>query len=438
MHSLKNGLILSLMFYANNTWAEIDLQRLKQLFDSGNSQQAYEYALTEIVNAEGEPVFDYYYGTSAIDVGQANEGVYALERVLLSQPNNKAARLELARGYFILQEYDRARAEFNTALKHNPPDDVREKIYAYLDNIRLQEKRYKTTSTAYIELSYGRDTNVNSGPDNPVITFLGQTGELNPSALEQQDSFAAIEGNYGISTPLTPRVLFNASINASLNKNKELSEFDAATYTGFADIRFLQAQDTYSIGLIAQQFSIDDNSYRQLAGINSQWSRNLSQLFTLQTFLQLSRQRFNDQKARDVHTGTLGTGFTRRINAPLSPVIYSSLYVAQDMPVEDTDIARQIAERDYYGVRLGTVLTTSARTSLQLSVNYQSSKYGLEDFNGIRREDDHIDTQLDFTWLLSRHWSLHGSAVFIKNDSNNSLNTYERKLGRISLRYEMK
>ena len=223
-----------------------------------------------------------------------------------------------------------------------------------------------------------------------------------------------------------------------MRNNKERSEFDSETYTGFADFRFLQAQDSFSIGLIAQQFNIDGNNYRQLAGINTDWSRHLSQQSTLQAFLQFSKQDFNGQEVRNVDTGTFGIGFTKRLNTSLSPVIFSSIYVAQDNPERNTDTAKQIAERDYYGARAGTILSTSAKTSIQFSVNYQSSKYGLEDINGILREDDYINTQLNFTWLLSRNWSLLADAIYIKNDSNNTINTYDRTLASISLHYEMK
>ncbi|MDH5474037.1 MAG: surface lipoprotein assembly modifier [Gammaproteobacteria bacterium] len=438
MHPLQKCILGLTVLYSSNSSASIDLDQLKRLFDSGNSQAAYEYAHAEVLSHEGEPTFDYYYGASAIDVGQCNEGVYALERVLVSQPNNHAARLELARGYFILQEYARASAEFNTVLKYDPPDDVREKIYDYLDTIRLQEDRYKTTSTAYVELGYGADSNINSGPSNPTIIFLGQTGQLNASALEQNDNVSRIRANYGVATPLTAKTSFNASINASLSKNTDHSELDSATYTESAGLRFLHAQDSYSIDLIAQQFSIDGTGYRQLTGINTNWSRHLSQLSTLQAFLQLSMQDFDGQEARNVDTSTLGIGFTSRFKVVLSPVIFSSLYIAQDKPERSSDIAKQIAERDYYGVRIGTVLNTSLKTSSQFSVNYQSSQYGLEDINGILREDRHTSAELNFTWLLSRNWSLLADASYINNDSSNTINAYDRKQFIVSLHYEMK
>ena len=426
------------MIYSSSSLASIDIDRLKQLFDSGNSQAAYDYALSERSDNEGDPVFDYYYGAAAIDIGQSSEGVFALERVLVSQPNNHAARLELARGYFILQEFARSRAEFNIVLKYNPPESVREKIYNYLDSIRLQEDRYQTTSTAYVELGFGTDTNINSGPSNPTIIFLGQTGQLNSSALEQYDSFTRFRANYGISTPLTAKLSFNAGLNANLNKTGDHSELDTRTLTESAGLRLLHAQDSYSLDLIAQQFAIDSEDYRQLTGINTNWSRHLSQLTTLQAFLQFSNQDFDGQEVRNVDTSTLGIGFTRRFKTTLSPVLFASTYIAQDKPERSSDIARQIAERDYYGARIGTMLNTSAKTSSQFSINYQSSQYGLKDINGILRKDDFSSAEFNFTWLLSRNWSLLADASVIQNDSSNTLNAYDRKQFSVSLHYEMK
>ena len=49
-----------------------------------------------------------------------------------------------------------------------------------------------------------------------------------------------------------------------------------------------------------------------------------------------------------------------------------------------------------------------------------------------------VSTELDFTWLLSRNWSLLANASYIKNDSNNTINTYDRKQFSVAFHYEMK
>lgn len=438
MGQLNKWVVLMVMIYSSNALATIDIDRLQQLFDSGNSQQAYDYALTELMENEGDPVFDYYYGASAIDVGQASEGIFALERVLDSQPGHLAARLELARGYFILEEYARSRAEFRLLLKANPPDDVVDKVHSYLDTMRAEEGRHTTIQTAYVELGYGTDSNVNSGPNNPTIFFLGQTGRLNASSLEQRDNFSELTANYRITTPVKVGVSFNASINGKQRNNNDRSELNTSTYTGNAGFRFLHAQDEYSVGLIAQQFNVDGDDYRKLTGLDANWSRHLSQTTTLMSFLQISKQDFNGQTARNVSTSTLGIGLTKRLNTSLSSALFTSFYMAQDDPESSSDISRQIAERDYYGARIGVIINTSSKTSIQLAVNHQNSEYGLEDINGILREDDYTSADLDFKWTLSRNWSLLADASYIQNDSSNTINEYNRKLASISLRYETK
>ena len=73
--------------------------------------------------------------------------MFALERVLAAQPNNHSARLELARAYFILEEYARARQEFEAVLALDPPASVVSKIDRFLNAIRRKEGRYRTTGS---------------------------------------------------------------------------------------------------------------------------------------------------------------------------------------------------------------------------------------------------------------------------------------------------
>ena len=96
-----------------------NLQHLQSLFASYKRQAAYDYATQFVKQMEGDPYFDYFYGVSAIDTGHASQGVFALERVLLFHPKDHVVRLELARGYFILEEYARSRQEFEKVLAIN-------------------------------------------------------------------------------------------------------------------------------------------------------------------------------------------------------------------------------------------------------------------------------------------------------------------------------
>src|SRR3954470_21710406 len=107
---------------------------LKALVDQGKGVEAYALGKNH-PNELGNPAFDFYFGVAAIDAGHAGEGVLALERYVANFPDNQAARLELARAYFVLGDNARAREEFDVVQKSNPPPNVQANIQRFMDAI---------------------------------------------------------------------------------------------------------------------------------------------------------------------------------------------------------------------------------------------------------------------------------------------------------------
>ena len=93
---------------------------IKALLLKGSAKAAYELG-KQHADQLGNAAFDFYFGVAAIDSGNAGEGVLALERYIVNNPGNREAQLELARGYFVLGDYIRAREEFSAVLKTSPP-----------------------------------------------------------------------------------------------------------------------------------------------------------------------------------------------------------------------------------------------------------------------------------------------------------------------------
>lgn len=427
-----------LLAFCSNVYAAIDLNKLKSLFDSGQILQAYEYASREVREYEGDPSFDYYYGIAAIDTGHASEGVFALNRVVAIESDNHAARLELARGYFILEEFLRAKQEFETVLANNPPEDVSIKINAYLDAIDSKKGRYSTTHSAYLELGFGNDSNANSGPDISSYNIGLITVPLDSASQAQEDDFTELSLIYKVSTPVAPGTLYFVSLNGDLHSNSEHSEFDTSTVTIDTGFEFLRAQNNYTLDVIVQQFNLDGEDYRFLTGLNAGWRRNLTQQSSLQTFLQLAQQEFDGQDQRDVDTLSLGFSYARKFNAALSPVFVVGAYVSQDTAKQDSNIAKQSAERDYYGFRLASTLGLSENISTQLSISYQTSEYALEDtISGQIREDDFVNTALNIDWRMTRDWNLSARINVTENTSNNDLFAYDRTLFSLNLLYKI-
>ena len=95
---------------------------VRGLLEAGKYSEAYQLG-RQHGDALGQPAFDFYYGIAALDGGAPGEGVLALERFLIAAPDNRSARFHLARGYYILGEDQRARAEFNDIGQNTEGDE---------------------------------------------------------------------------------------------------------------------------------------------------------------------------------------------------------------------------------------------------------------------------------------------------------------------------
>ncbi|HEY5716878.1 MAG TPA: hypothetical protein VIS52_00170, partial [Motiliproteus sp.] len=162
---MRKWLIAFAALLAGAVHASALTDQLNRLVANGEMEQAYREASPHQQQLAGEPDYDLPYGIAAIDTGHINEGVFALERVLFLQPANHRARLEYARGLFILGEDAQARQAFNRVLDEaDPPTSVREKVEQFLAAIRRRESRYSTSARGYVGLGIGHDSNINSAP----------------------------------------------------------------------------------------------------------------------------------------------------------------------------------------------------------------------------------------------------------------------------------
>lgn len=59
-------------------------QELNQLIGAGQFEQAYQLAISNLTEWEGDTEFDFIYGIAAIESGSPNEAVFAFERVALT------------------------------------------------------------------------------------------------------------------------------------------------------------------------------------------------------------------------------------------------------------------------------------------------------------------------------------------------------------------
>ena len=433
------SLFVSLILLPQSIFAETAAYNgklLQSLFENYKRVEAYNYAKQYQAEMEGEPYFDYLYGVSAIDTGHASEGTFALERVLLVFPNDHVARLELARGYFILQEYSLSREAFTSVLKNDPPAKVRDTAQAYLDKIRVRESRYRPTHSSFIELVVGSDTNVNAGVDENLLLQFPII--LDTNSLEQDDNFTSLAGAWAYTYPLSPGWLFESTLSANLRKNQDLDQFDTTTGTLQLGVSRRQASSTYKAELVTQQFNLDGDEYRSLNGLNLSWRHTLSEQSNFITSLQYAQLDYPDLSVKNSDLITLGMSYSHAFATYMQPLVFTSLSLGTENAEDPSNPATQSeTERDIYSLRLGLVLNFTNTLALQTSIGSQNSTYATAPTlqSGTKREDTYNTADLSLVWAFSRKWRLDTRYAYIKNSSTDDLKDYNRNIFDVTANY---
>lgn len=426
------GLILLSLSFSVFAKSDFDLNHMKDMFNKYQRHQAYEYASHYLDALEGDPYFDYYYGVSAIDAGFASEGVFALERVLMQFPQDHVARLELARGYFILQEFARSRQEFEAVLKIDPPDGVKRTAYLYLDRIRIEEARYKTTVSGFVELGAGYDSNVNSAPGD---TF---NGLLTPDSTSQEDGFYNLSGSAQLAYPFAPGWKLNIVGIGNLKKNQDFSQYDTTSGTLQTGVSLKTKSSQYNFDLVAQAFLLDGESYRTLAGANAGWVYQMTEQSSFNSSFQFARLSYDTYSILDSDLMTLNLGYSKEFSASLAPVFFSNFKVGNENAKSDLAGAEANTSRNIYSLRLGVALSFSSQFIMQAALGTQGSRYKGEQVTipvGIKRNDTYNTADLSLFWLLNKDWRIDSRIAYSKNDSNVPLREYDRLLASVNVNY---
>jgi hypothetical protein len=409
---------------------------IKALVEKGDSKAAYELG-KKYPDQLGDPVFDFYFGVAAVDSGHAGEGVLALERYTVNFPNNVQARLELARGYFILGEDFRAREEFTGILKSNPPSDVAANIERYLDAIRSRESMYKTTTGAFIEFGLGYDSNVNGGVrnSNVVLPNFGLV-TVAPAGVGLHSTFMQATGGLSIVHPVAPGLAVFGSASADLKRNSSHDEYDQGNYGGAAGVSYLKDKNLLRATLSYGELDVDYARFRTVTGLTGEWMHQLDELRAISTFAQYADLDYaGNNDARDSHLIGAGLGYRHAFIAKWQPL----LQVTGSYSQEDNQRNRDDLGRDIIGLRASLSFTPAPKWAASLGVTYQHSDYAAQDFLfSTTRRDDYYAADLSASYAWTRNLSVRGELLVSRNASNIELYEYRRDVIAVKLRYDFK
>ncbi len=423
-----------LAWLAAGSAAALDNSDIEKLMQDGNYAAAYELAEARVAEGSGEPDFDFLLGLAALESGHAGQAVFALERVLIAEPQNHRARLELGRAYFLQNDYPSARAEFSTVLAANPPENVRARITQFLDEIARREATQQTRTRAYAEVKTGADSNINSATSNTTVEVPGLGPvTLNETSRAQADNFLSYGFGVSVDHALSKTRGLFAAFRAEQRNNFSSDASDTRVLDFRGGAAFAHGQDKFRIPVQLQQFDVNDQAFRRLVSVNPEWTRSFGSADLGTLFLQLGRLSFPGQDTRNARLALLGGAWTHRVSKPNLTLTLGGYY--GDERAERS--AGNFNGRDYYGARFGAQWAMTPTHNLYASLALQKVKHDAPhpSFGQVRK--DHLrQLTAGWRWQPARAWGLNTEVTYLDNRSNISLFAFDRTQLQLSARYD--
>ena len=414
-------------------FADALTDRAKQLLRDRQHKQAYDLLLPQEPARAGDPEFDYLLGIAALDAGDPERAIFALERVLAMQPNNHVARAEIARAYLAVGEREAARREFQTVREQSIPEDAKQTVDRYLSAIAAADV---TQVQGYFEIGFGHDSNVNSATSNSQIALPGLGGiiaTLDPGSTQEAAGFGALAGGVNITHKLSESFAVVGAASATAKIIPEAEDFNTAWIDGSVGGRWSVGKEAITLGVQGQSFSVDMDTYRQTTGLVAQWQHNFSERHQATLFAQASDLHYPTQSIRDVDRTVVGLAWGRALDGTYSPVIFLSGYIGEENPQSDgvPHLGHELA-----GVRLGGQVRIRTGLSLFANLSYEQREYGgVEPVFLVEREDEQADATVGVSYLLRPGTTLIAQYAHTDNSSNVVINDFDRKVFSVSLRF---
>lgn len=411
--------------------ADALLTEAERLLAAKDPRAAYALLLPLEPQRAGEVEYDYLLGIAALDAGDPQRAVFALERVLAMNPQYLQARAEIARAYFVLGEKQNAQREFRTVREQGDiPASAAAAIDKYLSALEPVRARF----SGFLEGSYGYDTNVNSATARNEIgipAFGGAIGVLNQSSVSLRDSFLGSGAGIGLAYDLTSELALIANLSHSGKFNRHWDQFDTLVNEGNAGVRYTTGRAAISVAGQGQSFRLDNSRFRESLGAIAQWQWNVTDTSQVSVYGQFAKLSYPTQSIRDADRTIAGVAMAHAFGGTLSPVMYLSAYGGEEQTRQEYAYLGSFP----MGTRIGGQITLAPKVVLFGNAAWERRQYrGDDPIFLTRRLDYQTDYRIGLAYTFHEGWSVIPQVAYTDNRSNIELNAYTRTLTSISLR----
>ena len=379
-------------------------------------QRVFDSIIDDPTNLEN--LFNY--ANLSILVGDLEAAIGVFEQMLIYKPDLPRIKLELGVLYFRLGAFASAKRYLDDVENYDPPQEVKEKVDVFLEQIENETRLFKTQSV--LSLGMGLSGNANAGLDTEVVTVVGDLGavDLNISNKPESDIYYTAAFSTQITQDLRhPRGdTINYVVSLSRQVYRDFSNFDSSTGV-FSVNRKFNMIDNDTLGLTNQSFTPSLTAFKVfLQGsellrshrVDVDWKATLKDTGSFGLNVYLDERDFlgSQNKTGDF----IGVGLSRSMVFPESGVFlsyktnYEHFYATS--PIE-TFIKRSFD--------LSTRKALNSSTFATTNVGYSYKDYEAKDpFLGLR-SDKSLNIRFGLTKIINLCWNADLGVTLSNNKS---------------------
>lgn len=392
---------------------------------------AYQYAVQIRPQMESDVSFDYLYGALALSQKKYSEAQFALERVVVAQPNNMQARLALAKTYELLGDVQNAHKQYEIVKSSNPPAYVMRDINQSLEKMTSSGAN-EATWNSFVEVMGGYDNNVNSSTDSSTVNLavFGAT-PLDPSSRQQYSNFVEATVGTDYFKPLDDVNGIELRGRLKDRSNFNAHNFDGDSYRGSASATHRVGDDLYRGTMTVQSNQYDGSNFQQYYSASVDWSRQINAGMDYFAGLFINRLHYPDDNTLDVNQYILHGGVQKQQN--------DFVHTVGAMLGDEDALHSSVGEHNaknfgsvYYDVRYDV----NYSNELHGRIYVQDSRYKAAEpvLDGTRHD---VTQQFILGWKyqVTKPFSWLTETGYNRNDSDVGYYTYDRSYVKTGFRY---
>ncbi|WP_221270488.1 surface lipoprotein assembly modifier [Desulfurispira natronophila] len=406
------------------------IDSLRQLAEQQDFQQVYDLLEPLEYEFAGNPAYDSIFGIAALRTGNHGRATWALERLVLLEPENHRGKLSLARAYMELKRYSRTQALINEVRLAEPPPRIMQAADRL--ELELEERRNPKlwSLTGHIQIGAGYDSNVGSAPGTFIHEVAG------PITVDKESSlFSELDLRQRLQYSSTDEWRFFGGYRLRENRPYSASEYlrHRVTIEGGA----VRSADLWRLSLepsVTKSWKDTDEESREArVALNGRYRLN-PQLF-LMGFATVSRLSYDQNSENNGDFHVAGAGLAKIIDVTGKPLTMTATayYLTSDQPDSPAGDMRS----------LGTDVTLSLQLRPGFNLNARLGRIG-RDYScrshpagcNSEREDTQWRSSVGGSYQLQDRLRIEPQISHTWQESNMDQNEYERTVFKVSVRYD--